>query len=179
MTTAAEGQAALTTLIATEDRFNEVSEKTRGIHRLLAAPDPFNVPVLFVPTLAFLDRVQETLPSGLIGDEERGASGFLDDFVSTTYLPMLRDKVVFECNETLIASDAFQEDSRWQKVAQAPVVKSAISLFRIIEGLCAMLKSSPFHQESYWQLVTDVVERFLGRCTDRFKGASKLNMLSA
>lgn len=69
-----------------DDRFTEA-----GHHRVLVKPDAFHVSVLFQPTLAFLDRVGEILPSGL--DAARASSIFLDEFVLNVYLPQLEEKV--------------------------------------------------------------------------------------
>lgn len=65
-------------------------------HKPLVRADAFNVSILFGPTLAFLDRVKEVMPAGLLGDEDSastGFSGFLDEFVLKTFLPQLEDKV--------------------------------------------------------------------------------------
>lgn len=60
-------------------------------HRALVHPDPFHVTVLFQPTLAFMDRVTEVLPSG--HEASRASSVVLDEFVLKVYLPQLEDKV--------------------------------------------------------------------------------------
>lgn len=81
-------QAAQSTLaqIGTDDRFLEA-----GHHRVLIKPDAFHVSFLFQPTLAFLDRVVEILPTGV--DAARASSGYLDEFVLNVYLPQLEEKV--------------------------------------------------------------------------------------
>lgn len=61
-------------------------------HRVLIKPDTFNVTVLFQPTLAFLDRVVNVLPTGI--DSAKASSGVLDDFVLKVYLPQLEEKVL-------------------------------------------------------------------------------------
>jgi len=61
-------------------------------HRLLVTPDAFHVSVVFHPTLAFLDRAAEVLPS-TTSERIRQSSSFLDDFVLKVYLPQLEDKV--------------------------------------------------------------------------------------
>lgn len=72
--------------IGKDDRFLE-----GGHHRVLIKPDAFHVSVLFQPTLAFLDRVAEILPTGV--DAARSSSVFLDEFVLNVYLPQLEEKV--------------------------------------------------------------------------------------
>lgn len=60
-------------------------------HRLLIKPDAFHVSVLFQPTLAFLQRIADVLPSGM--DSTRASSAVMDDFVLKVYLPQLQEKV--------------------------------------------------------------------------------------
>ena len=60
-------------------------------HRLLIKPDAFHVSVLFQPTLAFLQRIGDVLPSGI--DSTRASSAVMDDFVLKVYLPQLQEKV--------------------------------------------------------------------------------------
>lgn len=73
------------------------SSGLNGTHKALAPADAFNVSVLFGPTLAFLDRVKEIMPGGLVGEDETNAStgfgGFLEEFVLRTFLPQLEEKV--------------------------------------------------------------------------------------
>jgi exocyst complex component 4 len=61
-------------------------------HRLLVVPDAFHVTVLFQPTLAFMARIAEILPSGV--ESARAASAVLDEFVLKIYLPQLEEKVL-------------------------------------------------------------------------------------
>lgn len=66
-----------------------------GTHKALVQADAFNVSVLFGPTLAFLERVKEIMPGGMMGEENdpMGFGGFLDEFVLRTFLPQLEEKV--------------------------------------------------------------------------------------
>lgn len=68
-----------------------------GAHKALVPADAFNVSVLFGPTLAFLERVKEIMPGGLMTEDETNAStgfgGFLEEFVLRTFLPQLEEKV--------------------------------------------------------------------------------------
>ena len=69
-----------------------IDEHLLGVdqHRLLIRPDAFHVTVLFQPTLSFLHRLSETLPSEI---ESPQTSTVLDQFVLTVYLPRLEEKV--------------------------------------------------------------------------------------
>lgn len=60
-------------------------------HRLLIRPDAFHVTVLFQPTLSYLHRVAEILPSGM--EFAQSSSSVLDEFVLKVYLPQLEEKV--------------------------------------------------------------------------------------
>jgi exocyst complex component 4 len=39
----------------------------------------------------------------------------------------------------------------------------------LINSLCAMLRTSPFHKENYSRLILTVVIQFYQRCSDRFQ----------
>lgn len=39
----------------------------------------------------------------------------------------------------------------------------------LINSLCAMLRSSPFHRENYSRLILGVIIQFYQRCSDRFQ----------
>lgn len=79
-------QATLAT-VGTDDRLLGVGQH----HRLLIRPDAFHVSLLFQPTLSFLGRVADVLPSGL--ESARASSSVLDEFVLKVYLPQLEEKV--------------------------------------------------------------------------------------
>ena len=72
---------------------NAIDDRLLGVdqHRLLIRPDAFHVTVLFQPTSSFLQRVSESLPSG-IGSPQT-SSVVLDQFVLNVYLPRLEEKV--------------------------------------------------------------------------------------
>ena len=81
-------QAALST-VGTDDRLLGAGQH----HRLIIRADAFHVSVLFQPTLSFLDRVSDVLPSGV--ESARESTAVLDDFVLRVYLPQLEEKVSF------------------------------------------------------------------------------------
>ncbi len=81
-------QSALST-VGTDDRLLGAGQH----HRLLIKPNAFHVSVLFQPTLAFLARVAEVLPSDI--DSVRESSAVLDEFVLNIYLPQLEEKVSY------------------------------------------------------------------------------------
>jgi exocyst complex component 4 len=70
-----------------------IDDRLLGVdqHRLLIRPDAFHVTVLFQPTLSFLQRVSESLPTGI--ESPQTSSVVLDQFVLNVYLPQLEEKV--------------------------------------------------------------------------------------
>ncbi|GAA6035827.1 hypothetical protein JCM8097_005726 [Rhodosporidiobolus ruineniae] len=144
-----------------------------GTHKALVPADAFNVSVLFGPTLAFLERVKEIMPGGLIGEDETNAStgfgGFLEEFVLRTFLPQLEDKVASVFHQAVGGIDAFQEDPNYRRVSRVPIVRSVSNLNLLISSLCSMLRATPFHRENYSQLIVSVIHQFYQKCLERFK----------
>lgn len=150
-----------------------------GGHRLLVKPDAFNVSVLFAPALAFIDRVQMIMPGEASASEtesSRGFSAFLDEFVQDVFLPQLEEKVQALFQSAVGGSDAFQEDSSLRKVATRPVVKSASNVVVLIDSLYSMLRTTPFHRESYSRLIIQTIVQFYQRCNERFKDLTSLEV---
>jgi exocyst complex component 4 len=84
--TTEQSAQSTTAQLGNDDRLLEA-----GHHRVLIKPDAFHVSFLFQPTLSFLDRVVEILPSGV--DAARASSAYLDEFVLNIYLPQLEEKI--------------------------------------------------------------------------------------
>ena len=90
-------------------------------HRLLIRPDAFHVSVLFQPTLVFLNRVADVLPSGL--ESTRASSELLDDFVLHVYLPQLEEKSSLLFHNIVTGHDAFLVDPASLKLSPQPLLK--------------------------------------------------------
>ncbi|EED77762.1 predicted protein [Postia placenta Mad-698-R] len=144
--------------VGTDDRLTGTSQH----HRVLVHPDAFHVSVLFQPTLAWLDRIAQVLPSGL--EAARASSVVLDEFVLNVYLPQLEDKVSLVFHHTVTSPDAFEPDPASTKLSTEPLVK----VMALINSLCAMLRTTPFHRENYSRLILTVIGQFYQRCSDRF-----------
>lgn len=69
----------------------------------------------------------------------------------------------------LIGPDAFQPDPESLHLSTEPLIKAATQLMALINSLCAMLQTSPFHRENYSRLILGVVIQFYQRCSDRFQ----------
>ncbi|KAI0801047.1 Sec8 exocyst complex component-specific domain-containing protein [Fomes fomentarius] len=148
--------------VGTDDRLMGTGQH----HRLLVHPNAFHVGVLFQPTLTFLDRISDILPSGL--EAARASSAVLDEFVLKVYLPQLEDKVSTLFHQTVTSPDAFEPDPASLALSSKPLVKAAVQLMALINSLCAMLRTTPFHRENYSRLILTVIGKFYQRCSDRF-----------
>ncbi|KAH8929370.1 hypothetical protein BT69DRAFT_1235977 [Atractiella rhizophila] len=169
-TTSISSNVIISSMI-TDDRFSATTGSTAGSgsHKILVKADAFNISVLFAPTLSFLERVKDIMPGGLLGDEDRGFEGFMDEFVLNTFLPQLEEKVTNVFHQAVGGLDAFQEDPNWRNLSPVPVFKSVSSLINLIDSLCTMLQSTPFHREHYGRLIFGVVIQFYQKCSERFK----------
>ncbi|CEH13755.1 Exocyst complex subunit Sec8 [Ceraceosorus bombacis] len=140
-------------------------------YRLLVKPDAFNVSVLFQPALAFVERAQRVIPGGSAASEPsgKGFSAFLDEFVQDVFLPQLDEKVQSLFASAVGGSDAFQESPTSKAFSIRPVVKSAANVIVLIDSLYSMLRTTPFHRESYSHLIIQTTVQYYQRCWDRFK----------
>lgn len=194
LTDAALSTTTASALIVASSAGGIRSFSLNGTHKALVPSDAFNVSVLFGPTLAFLERVKEIMPGGLIADDEVDAStgfgGFLDDFVLRTYLPQLEDKVAQAFQQAVGGMDAFQDDPNYKRFSSVPIARvslgrvlsrqhnadlgqplqSVSNLIVLISSLCSMLRSTPFHRENYSQLIVGVTHQFYQCCLERFRG---------
>ncbi|KAG9018863.1 hypothetical protein FRB90_008800 [Tulasnella sp. 427] len=139
----------------------------QGAHFKIVKADAFHVTVLFQPTLSFLQRVEHVLPPGM-GDVARASTTFLDEFVVKVHLPQLEDKVATLFHQAAVGADAFQEDPMSTRLSSKPLIKASTQLVSLINSLCAMHRSTPFHTENYSRLILDIIIRFYQRCYDRF-----------
>ncbi|KAG5353237.1 hypothetical protein C0989_009200 [Termitomyces sp. Mn162] len=168
------GDAVQATLanVGTDDRILGADQH----HRLIIRPDVFHVSVLFQPTLAFLSRISMVLPFGV--GSERASSAVLDEFVLRVYLPQLEEKVSELFHQAVTGPDAFQPDPSATLLCPEPLVKASTQLMALINSLCAMLATSPFHRENYSRLILGVIIQFYQRCSDRFQDLVTLRDIS-
>lgn len=136
-------------------------------HRLLIKPDAFHVSVLFQPTLAFLDRIVDVLPSGL--DSARASGAVLDEFVLKVYLPQLEEKVSTLFLNAVTGPDAFLADPQSRRLSPQHLAKSSTQLMALINSLRVMLQTTPFHRENYSRLILGVIIQYYQRCSDRLQ----------
>ncbi|CAG7847601.1 Probable exocyst complex component sec8 [Serendipita indica DSM 11827] len=154
-------QTALVT--AVDDRFASAVP-----HQVLVSPNAFHISVVFHPTLAFFERAAEVLPS-TTSERVRQSSAFLEEFVQRSYLPQLEEKVAGLFIKTVTSPDAFLPDPAWKRLSSRPLVRAATELMALINSLCAMQQTTPFHRDNYSRLILGVVIQFYQRCSDRFR----------
>lgn len=136
-------------------------------HRLLIKPDAFHVSVLFQPTLTFLNRIADVLPNDV--DNARSMAELLDDFVLKVYLPQLEEKVSLLFHHAISSPDAFQPDILSTRFSPQPLLKVTTQIMALINSLCIMLRTTPFHQENYSRLIIGVIIQLYQRCSDRLQ----------
>ncbi|KAI9513074.1 Sec8 exocyst complex component-specific domain-containing protein [Russula earlei] len=136
-------------------------------HRLLVKPDAFHISVIFQPILAFTDRVTEILPSGF--EAARASSAVLDEFVLKVYLPQLEERVSLLFHQATTGPEAFIPDPSSTWLSTEPLVNASTTIMALINSLCAMLRTTPFHREDYARLILTVIIQFYQRCSDRFQ----------
>lgn len=64
---------------------------------------------------------------------------------------------------------AFQPDTTTSRLSPQPLIKASTQLMALINSLCSMLRTSPFHKENYSRLILTVVVEFYQRCSTRFQ----------
>ncbi|CAG8528495.1 3438_t:CDS:10 [Paraglomus brasilianum] len=145
-------------------------------HRLVVRPDPFNVSVLFEPTMVFLNNVKNIVSSS--GDAGTvDFSVFLDDFVFNVFLPQIEDKVMELFDQATNDPRAFQEDAKYKRFAPLPIVKSASSLMMLIESLCSMLRTMSFHKDEYGRMIVRILTKYYVNCFEQYQAIVSKNSL--
>ncbi|VDB99571.1 unnamed protein product [Peniophora sp. CBMAI 1063] len=155
-------QATLSS-VGTDERLLGIEQH----HRLLIRPDAFHVSVLFQPMLAFLDRVSSILPSGF--ESARASRAVMEEFVLDVYLPQLEEKVSALFHGAVSGPEAFQPDPASSWLSTKPLVHASTQLMALINSLCTMLMTSPFHRDNYARFILTVIIQFYQRCSDRFQ----------
>lgn len=137
-------------------------------YRTLIPANPFNVTILFEPTIAFIERVTTIVPPGF--EEDMPLFGaVLEEFVANVFLPTLDEKVTASFQHAVSGYDAFQIDHRPSLQLDKPPLKSSVRVMALIQSLCAMLQETPFHRENYSRLIVGVVVQYYQQLNGRFK----------
>lgn len=91
-------------------------------HKLLIDPNVFNISLLLPPSLSFLQGLKEIVPPDS-NIKISTLTSFLDDFLVNVFQPQLEETVSELCARSLVAPDAFQQDSQWSQHAAIPIFR--------------------------------------------------------
>lgn len=158
-----------TTIPAAASNNNSIiaSDGSATGHKLLVEPSVFNMAILLPPSLAFLNRLKEVVPSS--SDIAMSTlTSFLDDFLINVFLPQLDETVVDMCARTFMEADAFTQDAQWQLYAKRPIFKGTARFYRLIEAFCRMLDILP-HDQAFSQLIVTQIVTYYDKCCEWFK----------
>ncbi|WFD23784.1 Xaa-Pro aminopeptidase [Malassezia equina] len=136
-------------------------------HRRLVTPFTFTVSVLIPPTLVFVRRVAQVLPSDVATGGD--FSLFLQSFVQERFLPLLGDQVQALVQGVSHAPDAFHAEAGARVRAARPVVRSAVQLVSLVDSLYSMMQAAPFQHASYTRLIILAFMAFYEACNARYK----------
>ncbi|KAI7867284.1 Sec8 exocyst complex component-specific domain-containing protein [Spinellus fusiger] len=136
-------------------------------HKVLVKPDAYNVSVLLKPTMAFLQRMNEVFPN-YDDQSSEGFGSFLDDFAINVFLPQIEEKVMQLIHHAAVGMDAFQDERNYKNYSKFPIVKSAVALISIIQSLCRIMHSMPFHTDEYVRMIEVVLLKYYEKCYHRF-----------
>jgi exocyst complex component 4 len=153
-----------------EDVSNNASSNLDGSatgHKLLVEPSVFNMGILLPPSLDFLNRLKEVVPSGsdiVIST----LHSFLDDFLVNVFLPQLDDTLNELSDKTFVELDAFQEDPQWSHSSKKPILRGTVKFFNLITAFCKMLDNLP-HDQAFSQLIITQMRTYGDKCVGNFK----------
>lgn len=136
-------------------------------HKLLVEPSVFNMGILLPPSLDFLTRLKEVVPSS--SDIVMSTlTSFLDDFLVNVFYPQLDETLVDLCAQTFIELDAFQQDPQWALYSKKPIFKGTIKIFALITAFCKMLDNLP-HDQAFSQLIITQMVTYYDKCYGWYK----------
>ena len=98
------------------------SEGTATGHKLLIETSVFNIGLLLPPSLSFLQRLRDIVPSNS-DIAPSTLTSFLDDFLVNVFHPQVEETMTELCTRSFQELDAFQEDPNWSKHASKPIFK--------------------------------------------------------
>lgn len=153
------------------DKFDESGGKTLDRsgtgHKLLVDPSVFNMSILLPPSLSFLTRLRDIVPTN--SDVVISTlTSFLDDFLVNVFEPQMEETLSTACGGAYSHSDAFQEDPKWQTQASRPVFKSTVEVFQLLDAFCRMLVALPPRQ-SFSELIIGQIRGYYNRLNDIYR----------
>ena len=137
-------------------------------HQLLIDPNVFNVSVLLPPSLSFLQRLKDIVPS----DSDIAVStltSFLDDFLVNVFNPQLDDTITEMCSLVFNDPSSFQQDPQWVERSKVPIFKGASRLMQLIKAFCGMLDNIP-QDQALSRLIISQIEAYHNACASWYRG---------
>ncbi|KNG45303.1 protein transport [Stemphylium lycopersici] len=140
-------------------------------HKLLVEPSVFNMGILLPPSLDFLNRLKEVVPSN--ADISLSTlTSFLDDFLVNVFHPQLDETLIELCAQTFIEVHSFTEDAHWARHSKKPIFKltfqGTAQFFTLISAFCKMLDNLP-HDQAFSQLIVNQMDTYAQKCTGWYK----------
>ena len=103
-------------------------ESSSAGHKLLIEPSVFNMTLLLPPSLSFLQKLKDIVPTN--SDIAMSTlTSFLDDFLINVFHPQLEETITELCTQCMIDLEAFTEDSQW-------AIHSPRPIFKVSRGRC-------------------------------------------
>ncbi|KAK5308030.1 exocyst subunit [Exophiala xenobiotica] len=136
-------------------------------HKLLIEPSVFNMTVLLPPSLTFLQRLKDVVPS-TAHIPMSTLTSFLDDFLINVFHPQLEEAVTELCIQCMIDLEAFSEDTHWSKHSPHPIFKGAVSFMGLIRAFSGMLSSIP-QDQMFTQLIINQLITYYDKCYGYYK----------
>lgn len=152
--------------VALDDKTQQTDGAATG-HKLLIEPSVFNMGALLPPSLSFLQRLKDIVPSGP-DIMTTTLTSFLDDFLVNVFLPQLDETLVKYSSQAFEELDAFQEDTQWAEIARRPIFKGCSAFFTLITAFCRMLDTIP-HDQAFSQLIITQMVSYYDRCCDWYQ----------
>ena len=136
-------------------------------HKLLIQPGVFNMTTLLPPSLTFLQRLKDIVPS-TAHIPMSTLTSFLDDFLINVFHPQLEEAVSELCAQAMIDLEAFSEDSQWSKHAMHPIFKGTASFMALIRAFSGMLCSIP-QDQMFTQVIVEQLITYYDKCHGFYK----------
>ncbi|QSL65158.1 hypothetical protein MERGE_002463 [Pneumocystis wakefieldiae] len=146
----------------------DLKETSFTAHRMLIKSSVFNIEALFKPTWTFLKKCEDTMflklrsPNSII-------MPFLDEFLSNTFFPQLKDIIQEISNQSILDFNVFQIYENWSVYSTHPVLKSAVSLLALIANLSKILNSIVYNNEDYSYILLDILIKYFNKCSLKYK----------
>ncbi len=143
------------------------ADLARAGHRTLVKPDAFNLAKIFAPTLTFIAKVKDVMPSDIEGTSD--FDGFLEEFIRDTFLPQLEERAHALFAQATAGLEISQEDQASKQLeGDKPVTRSVRNVLTLLDGIYIILAATPFHRVSISRLIIQLLVQYYQRCSDRF-----------